>query len=462
MRKSILVFVLILLFQVPALDAQARTHLSKDPGVESAKALMKQHRYVEALRILRPLAAKRPDKKEVFFLIGLSAIEASRRLPASKETVKTALLDEAVANLRAILINNPGLVRVRLELARAFYFKREDALAREHFERVLAGKPPRTVVANINRFLNIMRARKRWRTYFGFSIAPDTNISSVSDSEIIYIHDLPFRRDAFEGESSGVGLILWGGGEYQHPLGERLRLRLGADLSRREYEGNAFDQMFASVHAGPRWRVGPATELSLLGSARRRWTGGEILKDSLLDDDAHNDTSLGARLEIDHRVSRRLFARVRTSWHERTHENRDFLDGPILDLSLSGYWLATSTIRTHATVGYGRERPDSQRWRNKTGWARLGASIALPYGFTVGGSGEMRWTNYEGGWFPFTTDNSSREDRTRILQASVFNRVFTVFGFSPQLVVVNEERASNAQLYDYKRTRAELRFVRQF
>jgi hypothetical protein len=27
---------------------------------------------------------------------------------------------------------------------------------------------------------------------------------------------------------------------------------------------------------------------------------------------------------------------------------------------------------------------------------------------------------------------------------------------------VNEERETNAQLYDYKRTRGELRFVRQF
>ena len=141
---------------------------------------------------------------------------------------------------------------------------------------MLAGKPPPLVAKNVRRFLTAMRARRRWRTYFGFSIAPDTNISAVSDSEIIYIHDLPFRRNAFEGESSGVGLILWGGGEYQHPLGKRLRLRLGADMSRREYEGNEFDQMFVSLHAGPRWRAAANTELSLLGSARRRWTGGEI------------------------------------------------------------------------------------------------------------------------------------------------------------------------------------------
>ena len=54
------------------------------------------------------------------------------------------------------------------------------------------------------------------------------------------------------------------------------------------------------------------------------------------------------------------------------------------------------------------------------------------------------------------------EDRTRILRATVHNRAFTLYGFSPQLVVTNEARDTNAQLYDYKRTRAELRAVRQF
>ena len=80
----------------------------------------------------------------------------------------------------------------------------------------------------------------------------------------------------------------------------------------------------------------------------------------------------------------------------------------------------------------------------------------------MGGSGELRWTNYEGNWFPFTRDGAPREDRTRILRATVHNRAFTLYGFSPQLVVTNEARDTNAQLYDYKRTRAELRAVRQF
>ena len=74
----------------------------------------------------------------------------------------------------------------------------------------------------------------------------------------------------------------------------------------------------------------------------------------------------------------------------------------------------------------------------------------------------MHWTKYEGRWGAFTPGGVSREDRTWNLRASVFNRAFTVYGFSPQLVLVKEARESNAQLYGYRRNRAELRFVRQF
>jgi len=88
--------------------------------------------------------------------------------------------------------------------------------------------------------------------------------------------------------------------------------------------------------------------------------------------------------------------------------------------------------------------------------------VILPAGFTVGAGGEERWTDFEDAWFPHTPSGEDRADRTRSLRLSVHNRAFTLYGFSPELVVVNEERETNAQLYDYQRTRGELRFVRQF
>ena len=460
MKKSILFIICITLAALShftagdAIAAPSQSHLSKDPKVQAARGLIKQRRYFEALKLLHPIAKEskgRADRTDVLFLTGLSAIEASRRLPPEKANEKLALLDEAIAVLRAILIEKPGLVRVRLELARAFFYKEEDDLSRGHFERVLAGKPPKAMVANINRFLRIMRARRRWSAYFGFSVAPDTNIGAVSDSEIIYIYDLPFRRNNFEGESSGLGFVFWGGAEYQHPLSKRLRLRLGADVSRREYEESRFDQMTVSFHAGPRWWLTPSTELSLLASARQRRSGGQI-----------HSHEAGARFELEHRLTRRIRLSGRASIHERDYERDKHLDGPQLDFALVASWVLTPTLQVRGGLGYAAENPELHNYKNRSRWGRLGASIALPFGFTVGANAELRTTDYKGAWPPFTPDDVSREDDVRIYSVSIFNRAFTTFGFSPQLIVVNEERESNAQLHDYKRTRAELRFVRQF
>ena len=423
---------------------------SPAPDVSGAQALVKAGKFKEALTVLRPLARGRAVEANVLFLIGLAATGASQQ-PDLADDEREALLDEAIAALHTMLIVRPGLVRVRLELARAFFLKGEDSLARRHFERVLAGKPVAPVVANVQRFLAEIRARRRWTMYLGAAMSPDSNIGGASDEQIIYINDLPFRRDAEELTTSGIGVSVWTGGEYQHPLGDRLRLRLGGDLSRQDYGGRKFDQTFVSAHIGPRWLVDRDTEVSLVGNARRRWTGT-----------APSNDDLGARVEAGHRLTPRIRINGRASWYHRDYLTRDFLDGPILDFTLGGSWVILPILRADGAAGYARERPKSERWRNASRWLRLGVSVALPLGFNVGGSGELRWTNYEGNWFPFTRDGAPREDRTRILRATVHNRAFTLFGFSPQLVVTNEARDTNAQLYDYKRTRAELRAVRQF
>ena len=418
--------------------------------VSGAQALVKAGKFEEALTVLRPLARGRAVEANVLFLIGLAATGASQQ-PDLADDERDALLDEAIAALHTMLIDRPGLVRVRLELARAFFLKGEDSLARGHFERVLAGKPVAPVVANVQRFLAEIRARRRWTMYLGAAMSPDSNIGGASDEQIIYINDLPFRRDAEELTTSGIGVSVWTGGEYQYPLGDRLRLRLGGDLSRQDYGGSKFDRTSVSVHAGPRWLVDKNTEVSLLGNARRRWTGTGP---------SHDD--LGARVEAGHRLTPRIRVNGRASWYRRDNRTKDFLDGPILDFTLGGSWVILPILRADGAAGYARERPKSEKWRNASRWLRLGASVALPLGFTLGGSGELRWTDYEGNWFPFVPDGAPRQDRTRILRATVHNRAFTLYGFSPQLVVTNEARDTNAQLYDYKRTRAELRAVRQF
>ena len=102
---------------------------------------------------------------------------------------------------------------------------------------------------------------------------------------------------------------MWGGGEYQHPLSERLRLRVGADLAQREYSGSDFDQLFIATHAGPRWLASPITEISLLATAQRQWLGGKPYADET-----------GVRLELDRRLTPRLWARGTAAYRERDHQ----------------------------------------------------------------------------------------------------------------------------------------------
>ncbi|MYD95050.1 MAG: DUF560 domain-containing protein [Chloroflexi bacterium] len=425
---------------------------ASDPAAATreAQALVREGRFAEALDLLRPLVQGPEVDADVVFLIGMAATALSQ-VPGVPASAREALLEEAIAAFRFMLINRPGLVRVRLELARAFFLKGEYDLARAHFEHVLASNPPAAVVANVRRFLAQMRTQRRWTLRGGFSLAPDTNIGATSEERIIYIGGLPFERDAEELSTSGIGLSAWLSGEYQYPWGERRRLRAGADVSRRDYGGSRFDQTFVSVHGGPRWLVGAGAEVSVLASVQRRWTAGDQLYDAP-----------GAVLEAGRRVSRRVTTHARASVHDRRYRTQTYLDGPVADIMLGGSWVVSATVRANGALGWGQERTDRERWRHDRNWLRLGVSVALPRGFTVGGSAELRWTDYEGNWFPHTTGGEPREDRTRSLRLSVHNRAFAWKGFSPRLSVVHEVRDTNAQLYDYRRTGGELSFVRVF
>ena len=419
--------------------------------VDDARALIDAGRFGEALVILGPMVQQDAVEANVAFLYGLAAVGTAQQRPDLAPETREALLSQAIAAFRAMLIEDPRLLRVRLELARAFYLMGEDDLARRHFEIVLAANPPKPVVANVSNFLASIQSRRRWRFNAGAALAPDSNIGGSSEERTIYIFDLPFERDVQELTSSGIGVSLWGGAEYHYPVLDDLRIRAGAQFARREYERSVFDQLFVGTHLGPRWLVDRDTDLSVLGSARQRWVGT-----------APDDRELGVRLEVGHRVSRLVTVSGQASWHGRRYRTRTALDGPVMDVALRTSWVVDPIVRLEFSGGYGRQRPKWSSRRHRTRWLGTDVSVILPLGFTVGAGAEVRWADYEPGWFPFVPDNGARRDRTRSVRASVHNRGFTVFGFSPELVVVNEERETNAQAHDFRRTRGELRFVQQF
>ncbi len=178
------------------------------------------------------------------FYFGVAAIDSGRA-------------GEGVLALERYLANFPGNLQARLELARGYFILGEDLRAREEFNQILKAKPPAPVVANIDRYLDAIRARESaYRTTAGAFIeigaGYDSNINGGVGSANIIVPNLGLITVAPGGVETGssfgqatVGVNL------VHPVAPGLALfgSLGAD-SRVYNNHDDFDQNNYGVLGG--------------------------------------------------------------------------------------------------------------------------------------------------------------------------------------------------------------------
>lgn len=450
-RPAYLLLLLLLALVLPAL-APATDHISRDPQVAQARALVDAGRFEEALPILRRSLASAPPATidDVRFLIGLAATGAGER--AADEKAKQALFAEAIAAYHAMLVARPGLVRVRLELARAFFLKGDDDLARAHFERVLASGPAPAVAANIRVFLAQIDGRRRLSGYLSVAMAQDSNITSTNAGPtVVYIFGLPFTLDEEREQHSGYGVAISGGGEYQHPLARDWRWRLGADFKRTEYAGGEFDSTELALHTGPRWLVGPGTELSALLTGGQRWAGGR-----------RDHRRYGLRLEYSKKLSQRLGLQASAAYERRRYRRNPDADGHSKRLFAGASYLLTPLWSVRAGAGVARVKANQAVHGNRDLQLNAGTNVLFAGGWTLGG--DLNWLRRRHeGFSPLANDGRGgwQQDFRRVLSARLHNRGWTVMGFSPQLGFVHEDQSSNAAPSRYSKNWYELKFVRQ-
>lgn len=430
--------------------AQAGGHLSQDPAVVQARALIHRGEHHAALEILRPLSADtgRADITDIRFLIGIAAITVAAQSDAADEQqAKDALLAEAVAALRAILIDRPELTRVRLELARAFFLKGDDGLSKRHFERVLAGNPPPAMAANIRRFLRAIRDRRRWSGYLSVGIEQNDNINSGTDQRTIHIFGLPFVVGEASRRQSGAGLSVSGGVDYQRPLHERWRWRFGMDAARSEYDGHEFDQTYLRLRTGPRWLPSAQSEVNLQGFAGSRWVARD-----------RHSIDTGALLTARHRFTGRFSATARASWEKTRLRRARNLDDIETEYGVAGAYRFSPLVQSIVGVDVSHTRRDDSLRINERRM-HIGLEVILRRGWSIGGRIEVARMRHN---CNAPLSSQRRADRRRIARLFLLNRQLTVFAFSPQLILSRERQKSNSELNNYRRSRVDLRFVRQF
>ena len=465
--------------------------------VERARKMIFDGWPAAALELLRPLAERYPEDTDAYFFRGMAAAAAAN-LPEGRpgapedDEARRALRDEAVASYRHILESRPGLAGARLELARVLFERGRCTAPPEsllehllgddcdaaafHFRRALAGGLPDAIAGVVSRFLAVVQQRKRVSGQLSFAIAPDSNVNAGTSARTFHFRPdhfgsaLEFRLRDEDRETSGIGAVLSASGQYLHPVKFRplgslaSRLRLGGSLYRREYGGQRFDDMILAVYTGPQLLF-PRARASLLLKADRRWSGVEVEPGRWSARPVSR--GLGPRLEGVLRLGTRLWLGGGIERIERRHRYSALSDGPRTGLDLDLSFAATPAITLGARGGWQRSRAQRPDLRSRT--RRLGGFIAadLPpvlgvTGFHVAFFHDLLFTRFdEPGYLAITVH--AREDRTSITRLAASNDHLELLGFVPALSLVHERRRSNvAEVFDYRRSRAEITMQRRF
>ena len=292
----------------------------------------------------------------------------------------------------------------------------------------------------------------RWRFATGAAIAPETQLSETAEETVI-IHGLPFNRTVRRPVASGVGLTLWGDGEYAYPIADDWRLIAGAKVERKEYRGGMFDQWSVAGRVGWRWHVVKGTVAHALATTRRDWQGG---------DGEYRD--VGAQGEVRHRFAPNVIGSVGIARHEREYDKRNYLDGPITSATVGAQWTVSPTARVYSSVALARERAELERFRNEKRSVSLGATLKLSLGFTVAPSLKMTWAEYEGAWSGDDGHDAgrARSDTVRHWRLGIRSKHLSLLGASPEIGVAHVERASNIDALAFGKTYFEMRMAREF
>ena len=388
--------------------------------METGRLLIRAGR-LEHARAFLEQAEPRDEQERVerLFLLGQIAL-------------RLGMPERAAERFEAILVLRPGLTRVRLELARAYYLAGLDGKAREHLNRSLGDELPSSVEAAVEGFLRRIDRRKRWSVSVSAAILPET---TRQNRESVVIGGVPFRLDEEARAPSGAGVLVSGGVSFSAEVGERTRGVFAASAAAKFYKRSSWNETNVSGELG-------MTRLfdrgSVSGGVRigRAWTGGDPER-----------VSHGPWLRIGWRVSGSTRVDVAGNADRRKHDARDARDG--WRLAAAPRLVHAFDGRTSLEVEPVLEIVTANQGHHASRLVGLGASASRAFegGLAVSLSATAQVRRHTARDPLFGT---RRVDRTLRLAVRVIHRSFRFRGFEPYIGVSLERTRSSIPIHEFR------------
>jgi len=395
---------------------------------KAAQLLMASNRLDEAKRVLEQVLATTPDDSEALFLLAAIAVEQKD-------------YDAAISLYRCILVREPDVERVRLELARAFFLNGDYDNADRQFRFARAGDIDDAVKANIDHFLAAISRLRQWTLNFSLALAPDTNQNAATSAAQVNIFGLPFALDRSARKQSGVGLAGDIGGEWSPLLDDNLKARIGADVYRLDYSGGQFDDMTVSGYGGPQMLFSN-WDASLLATGFKRWFANQDYV-----------SGVGGKLAADYGITSDWLIGASLGGQSVTNDFIPEQSGPLWSAQIQAAYVLSPSSLFQLQLGFNRQDAQIVPYSYSGVWFGAGYSQDLPYGFSAGVQPSYFITRYDAMLPAF---GLTRSDDALMLAFTLLNRRFDYHGFTPRFSYVFTEQHSNIALYGFTRNQFQI------
>jgi outer membrane protein len=366
------------------------------------------------------------------------ALEAKALLGVLRKT--QGRYAEAAETFRAVLVTTPGAARVRMLLAQTLFAQQEDDGARHHFELLLGGSGvPGDTVAQT--YINAIDQRRRWSLTSYLTLAPSTNINQgTNTADIGNFNGLNGKLDERNVKKAGIGIAGGAQAGYRLPLTDTLDLVTSVGANARRYGDHRFNDLVASVSAGPRARFDWGT-IGLYGIADRHWTADTVYGGSYGGQLA-TTVRLGTAdiLFSDLICSNRRFS---THWEQT---DLTFQNGYACAVSSRLEHHLTSSSYATAISRVGRERTATEHLNNDSWTAGAGYFTELPFGLSVYNQALYTRTKYQG---RYPTFDFARADGRWDLSAQFTKRDWQIFGLAPSVQYTYSVNKSTVNFLSY-------------
>ena len=360
----------------------------------------------------------------------------------------------AARRFRYILKDRPGETRVRLELAKALLAQGDMTAADYHLRLAQNDEQlPEEIARAISNARSIIRSKRNWQFGFDFGLAPDTNINSATNAQTVDVNFGPLRfplsLDEAARARSGTGLTASTFGSLRLPTSERTAIVADLDAVMVNYKGKQADDYSVQLAAGPEWRLGNRTSLSLQGVGLYRWYGGNLAA-----------RQFGAKLSLQHDLgpSQRIGLQL-----DGRHTDSAFGEG-YRGWQLGGAATYEQVVAKSAIASISlsarRDFMKLAAFSNSSFGLNLGIGGELPLGVNAGVSGGVSHARYDEPQYFFSSER--RKDWRYQARAYLGLRKIRVLGFSPSVEYQYTQVQTNYAIYRSTRHRVQFKLARYF